>query len=442
MIYMSDLLPAIRPKQMFFDAPGTGEVALEFASLSDRAESEALEHAALAGRKGAPMAPPPPPMPGAPPPGAPPPPGEQLVQEPPPPWFGRAAADAFPPLPPTAPSALSDCPYVEYVTPKHGLNEAAFPSTPALEGGGDLAGGEDDMADQMIYEGLTGHDAVAPVPENMADSVDAGGQEAFIDVMSQPFSLDDGEAGIEETLVEPGQTMQERAQPAQAAPSGKAPPMFTPDGAPSRNGTASRNGAQRNGTSSNGASRNGAVVKANSNGAVVPRNRVAAFENAARYRQGAGTAARTQEIGPPDPASYGYGTGMGQAPTPQPPQTGLELAAQFGRDAAAISSAAILRQPPPTFTPDRQQAQQQSQGNYTPWIVGAGIVGLLGIGWMIFSKRQTSATPVVTANPLSCKKCGCTRHPGTPAAHFAHCSLLHGKPKHKGKSKSKGKKRR
>lgn len=405
-VTMADLIPALQPRQMFFDAPGTGEVALEFSAMS--------------GRKGMPMPPPPPPPMGPAGPidpvtGLPMAPPAQQVQEPPPVWFGRAAADAFEAMPnpamlapvnpaavPTATTApaLGDHPYVEYVVPKHGLNEAAFPSSAALDAGGDLAGGDDDMSDQMVYEGLTGHDATMPVPENMSDTVDAGGQESFVDVASQPFSLDDGEAGIDETLVEPGQSAQ--SQQASQAPAKPAPPVFTPAGQSNGNG-ASTNG---NGASSNGNGRpkqrqqarsgNGA---SNGNGAaIMPRNRVTAFTNADQYRQGAGTAARTQEIGPPDPASFGWGMGQTAAP-----RTGLELASQIVTQASQVGAAAITRTPP-TFTPDAQQMQMQQQAqasSYTPWIVGAGVLGLIGVGYMIWSSRQQQPAPVqvVAANP-------------------------------------------
>lgn len=397
-VMMADLIPALQPKQMFFDAPGTGEVALEYAAMS--------------GRKGAAMPPPPPPMPGAPVMGpGPMAPAVQQVQEPPPPWFGRAAADAFETLPPasmlapptqaaaapvSAPGLSDDHqPYVEYVIPKSGLNEAAFQSSAALEAGGDLAGGDDDMSDQMVYEGLTGHDATMPVPENMSDTVDAGGQESFVDVASQPFSLDDGEAGIDETLVEPGQAVSPAVQqPSNPAQSG--PPVFTPGG----NGSAApQNGNGRPKQRQQARNGNGSAAPQNGNGAaIMPRNRVTAFTNATCFRQGAGTAARTQEIGPPDPASFGWG--MGQT-TPTAPRTGLELASQIINQATPLATAAITRTPP-TFTPDAQMQQAQSQPSYTPWLVGAGILGLFGVGYMIWKSAQASQpapVQVVATNP-------------------------------------------
>lgn len=262
---------------------------------------------------------------------------------------------------------------------------------------------DDSMGEQMVYDGLTGNDAdnvPAKIPTNadamttkIPDGVDAGGQAYTVDV--ETMDMDEGDGS--EVLVEPGEVAPPPARP--AAPSHPEIPTFQP--------AVNGNGAQRNGVRpANGAQRNGA-----------PRNRVAAYERAAPLIQGTGAATSREGAqnfepggpsGPPNPAAYGY---MGQAPAANPlvdlTKTALTAAGQVG------STAILARQglAPPQFQPApydpataQQPRQEPAKTNYTPWLVGLGVIGLVGIGawWLSSRSKKEAASPApapAAANP-------------------------------------------
>lgn len=278
---------------------------------------------------------------------------------------------------------------------------------------------DDSMGDeQMVYDGLTGNDAdavPAKIPtgadsmtSKIPDGVDAGGQAFTVDV--ETMEMDEGDGS--DVLVEPGQAAPTPA-PAQQR---SAPPTFRPghiNGNGHGHANGNGNGAYRNGTSpNNGAQRNGAPV-AIRNGAAqrppAPRNRVRnAFENGAPLIQGTGAATSVEgaqnfepggPTGNPNPAAFGWGMGQTQ------PDPGVSLATSLIKAGADVTSTAIAAKTGlPQFQPATGQpataaaAQQSAPTNYTPWIIGLGVLGAVGFGiWWLKRKPEASVAAAAPA---------------------------------------------
>ncbi len=314
-----------------------------------------------------------------------------------------------------------------------------------IEGFGAPVGGNqmaDENREQMVFDGLTGNDSAAPIAESpgLSDTVDAGGQGVFTDVSSGgDVSFDDGqEVCITDDLVEPGDRPKQHEAPRyeehQPRPERHERRehehhAHNGNGHHSYNG----NGASKNGVSKNGsepptfrpgraASANGAAAPstngsapaaaAPSMGQILPRNRVAAFQNAQPYIAGSGPATMPERLTAPPGSLYGN---LGQAPAPVVPVDPFaQLATTAIQAAGNVGSAAILAKQgltPPQFMPQQtaQRPPVENQGSYAPWIIG-GIVGVGALGliaYFAFGKKskkhdedEEEAKPAPTkANP-------------------------------------------
>lgn len=305
---------------------------------------------------------------------------------------------------------------VEYIRPVATVREGFFPNSAALEAGGDVMSDDSMGTEEMVFEGLTGHDADMVPNQAIADSVDAGGQEPFVEVATMEGSdWDEATDGGSDGLVEPGEA------PDQEIVQSPEPPVFRPaqNGA-QRNG-ASQNGAQRNGASQNGAQaaaarnggdrngshrpaqqrQNGAQRNGQHQNGVVPRNRIAAYDNAAPLIQGTGAATIARPRGfsttePPNPASFGLGQTTATVPAQQT-NVGLELTKQALEAGSKIGTAYALSKLPPEYRPPQATGQDptasgagqdKKDSSVMPWVLGAVGVGaaILGIWWM--SKKK------------------------------------------------------
>ena len=271
-------------------------------------------------------------------------------------------------------------------------SEDAWKSNPVIEESGDMADQSPDGG-KYDYDGLSGgaahaFDYVMPsngVGTGLADSVDAGGVEPFVDVQSEDFSLDDGGA-VSGDLVEPGTI-----------------PVETSNIEPKR------------------------MPAAHSR--EITRSRRPSIANAVRFQPGNGPAAMEPMRGPASPNGVPSGdngnglgnrngnggsrldahrelmrrqlagAGMGQTDSSSP----LDIASSIFSTANATAPAVaqiVSGAPATTPTPATQPSAATS---YMPLILAAGAV-VIGIGaWWILS-RPAPVVVVAAPKPVSSNK--------------------------------------